>query len=88
MSWLEQAVPYPAPELLCPLLKRSAWSTISTPTVSLQAGIHPLMVSERLGHSTVGITLDTYSHVVPALEEEAATRFEDALREPVSAPVG
>ena len=32
------------------------------------------MVAERLGHSTIGITLDTYSHVMPALEEETAAR--------------
>ncbi len=30
------------------------------------------MVSERLGHSTVPITLDTYSHVIPALQTEVA----------------
>ncbi len=43
-------------------------------TLSLQAGIHPKVVSERLGHSTVSITLDTYSHAVPALEEAAAAK--------------
>ena len=30
------------------------------------------MISERLGHATVSITLDTYSHAIPALQEEAA----------------
>ena len=39
---------------------------------------HPKVVSERLGHSTVGITLDTYSHVLPHLQEEAARKI-DAL---------
>ena len=34
--------------------------------------IHPKVVSERLGHATVSITLDTYSHAIPALQEEAA----------------
>lgn len=43
-------------------------------TLALQAGIHPKVVSERLGHSNVSITLDTYSHAIPALEEEAATK--------------
>ena len=38
----------------------------------LQAGIHPKVVSERLGHATIGITLDTYSHAISALQEEAA----------------
>jgi integrase len=35
-------------------------------------GIHPKVVSERLGHATVSITLDTYSHAIPAMQEEAA----------------
>ncbi|HEY7254958.1 MAG TPA: hypothetical protein VIG37_31030 [Methylomirabilota bacterium] len=37
-----------------------------------QAGVHPKIVSERLGHSSISITLDTYSHAVPVLEESAA----------------
>jgi integrase len=41
-------------------------------TLALRAGIHPKVVSERLGHATVSITLDTYSHAVPAMQEEAA----------------
>jgi len=41
-------------------------------TLALQAGIHPKVVSERLGHATISITLDTYSHAIPALQEEAA----------------
>ena len=41
-------------------------------TLALQAGIHPKVVSERLGHATVSITLDTYSHAILALQEEAA----------------
>jgi integrase len=42
-------------------------------TLALRAGIHPKIVSERLGHATVSITLDTYSHAIPAMQEEAAT---------------
>ena len=41
-------------------------------TPALQAGIHPKVVSERLGHATISITLDTYSHAIPAMQEEAA----------------
>ena len=41
-------------------------------TLALQAGVHPKVVSERLGHATVAITLDTYSHAIPAMQEEAA----------------
>ena len=43
-------------------------------TLALQAGIHPKVVSERLGHSTISITLDVYSHAIPAMEEEAAAK--------------
>lgn len=43
-------------------------------TLALQAGIHPKVVSERLGHATVSITLDTYSHAIPAMEEAAAAK--------------
>ena len=41
-------------------------------TLALRAGIHPKVVSERLGHATISITLDTYSHAIPAMQEEAA----------------
>lgn len=45
----------------------------------LRAGTNPKVVSERLGHSSVAFTLDTYSHVVPTLQEEAAARFDRLL---------
>jgi integrase len=45
----------------------------------LNAGIHPKIVSERLGHASVSITLDTYSHVLPGLQEEAAVKFDKIL---------
>jgi integrase len=41
-------------------------------TLALQAGVHPKVVSERLGHSTVAFTLDVYSHAIPAMQEDAA----------------
>jgi integrase len=46
----------------------------------LAAGVHPKVASERLGHSKVGITLDLYSHVLPGMQEDAATRVDEALR--------
>jgi integrase len=49
-------------------------------TQLLRQGEHPKIVSERLGHATVEITLDTYSHVVPGLQEQAARRLDHALR--------
>ena len=47
----------------------------------LKAGVHPKIVQERLGHASIQITLDTYSHVAPGLQEAAAARF-DALVTP------
>ncbi len=41
-------------------------------TLGLRAGIHPKVMSERLGHATVGVTLDLYSHVTPSLDRDAA----------------
>ncbi len=44
-------------------------------TLALRAGIHLKVVRERLGHATISITLDTYSHAIPAMQEEAAARI-------------
>jgi integrase len=41
-------------------------------TLALQAGVHPKVVSERLGHATVALTLDVYSHAIPAMQQDAA----------------
>jgi integrase len=41
-------------------------------TVALGAGVHPKIVSERLGHATTAVTLDLYSHVTPTIDAEAA----------------
>lgn len=43
-------------------------------TLALQAGVHPKVVQERLGHATISITLDVYSHAIPAMQEEAASK--------------
>jgi integrase len=43
-------------------------------TLALQAGIHPKVVSERLGHASTGITLDIYSHVQHELDASAASK--------------
>jgi integrase len=43
-------------------------------TLALTAGVHPKVVSERLGHANVAITLDTYSHAIPAMQEDAAAK--------------
>jgi integrase len=41
-------------------------------TLALEAGVHPKVVQERLGHATIAITLDIYSHAIPAMQEDAA----------------
>jgi integrase len=51
-------------------------------TLMLREGVHPKVVSERLGHASVAITLDTYSHVLPGLQEQAASALDLALAEP------
>jgi hypothetical protein len=38
--------------------------------------VHPKIVSERLGHAWIGITLDTYFHVLPSMQTAAATAFD------------
>jgi integrase len=48
-------------------------------TLLLKRDIHPKIVSERLGHANIAITLDTYSHVMPGLQEKAAKCFDDIL---------
>ena len=47
-------------------------------TLLLAAGANPKVVSERLGHSGITLTLDTYSHVIPSMQKEAADQL-DAL---------
>ncbi len=49
-------------------------------TLLLKAGINPKIVSERLGHASIHITLDTYSHVLPGMQEEAVQRLEEMLQ--------
>jgi integrase len=44
-------------------------------TLALSSGVNPRIVSGRLGHSTVALTLDIYSHVLPQADQEAADRI-------------
>jgi integrase len=48
-------------------------------TLLLAANTHPKVVSERLGHSSIKITLDTYSHVLPTMQQEASDKLESML---------
>ena len=47
----------------------------------LRMNTHPKIVQERLGHSTISITLDTYSHSIPSLQREAADSFADQMNQ-------
>ncbi len=49
-------------------------------SLMLKSGVHAKVVSERLVHSTISITLDTYSHVLPGLQEAAADKLDDLLK--------
>ncbi|MDQ6944757.1 MAG: site-specific integrase [Actinomycetota bacterium] len=53
----------------------------TTASLLLEAGTHPKVVQDLLGHSTIQLTLDTYSHVTPALHQQAA-RTMDVLLSP------
>ena len=48
-------------------------------TLALMQGVHPKVVSDMLGHGTVGLTLDTYSHLLPAMPQQAAAAMDAIL---------
>ena len=70
-----------------PLLKRTKLPDIrfhdlrhTSATMLLSAGVHPKVVQERLGHAQISVTLDTYSHVLPSMQREAAEKFDEMLK--------
>jgi hypothetical protein len=58
----------------------------SVASILLARGVHPKVVSEMLGHSTIALTLDTYSHVIPSLQQEAASVVAAAVLDPALIP--
>jgi integrase len=48
-------------------------------TLMLQQGTNPKIVQERLGHSDISLTLNTYSHVLPSMQEETAEKLDELL---------
>ncbi len=69
-----------------PILKEAGLSGIrlydlrhSCATILMAAGENPKIVSERLGHSNINLTLDTYSHVLPNMQREATEKLERML---------
>jgi integrase len=74
-------------ELFDRLVKRSGLPRLtvhglrhSHATLALQAGVHPKVVQERLGHSSVAFTLDRYSHAIPAMQRDAAATVARLVR--------
>jgi integrase len=70
-----------------PLLKRAGLPEIrfhdlrhTCATLLLGRGVHPKLVQELLGHATIAMTLDTYSHFLPSMGDQTARAMEDALR--------
>jgi integrase len=49
-------------------------------TLMLSQGVNPKIAQERLGHSTISQTMDTYSHVLPDMQDKAAAALETVLR--------
>lgn len=67
-----------------PLLKKAGLPEIrfhdlrhTAATLLLGKGVHPKIVQERLGHSSITLTLDTYSHVMPSMQREAASKLDE-----------
>ncbi|HUY32879.1 MAG TPA: site-specific integrase [Pirellulales bacterium] len=70
-----------------PLLKLAGLPAIrfhdlrhTSATLLLGEGIHPKIVQERLGHSQISITLDTYSHVLPTMQRDAADKLDTMFK--------
>ena len=69
-----------------PLLREASLPNIrlydlrhTSATLALTVGVAPKVVSEQLGHASAAFTLDTYSHVLPHMQDEAAEKMEAAL---------
>jgi integrase len=77
------------------LLRRSFWPLLAkarlqrirfhdlrhtAATLMLQQGVHPKVVSELLGHSSIGLTLDVYSHVIPDMQQHAVAVMHALLK--------
>jgi len=78
-----------------PLLKRAKLPPIrfhdlrhTAATLLLAQGVHPKIVQERLGHSQVSLTLDTYSHILPGMGREAASKLDALLTQTAEEALG
>ena len=59
----------------------------SCATLLLSLGVHAKLVQETLGHSSYQLTMDTYSHMIPALRNEVADRMDEIFSVAVNAAV-
>jgi integrase len=80
---------------LYPLLRRAGLGRMrfhdlrhTAATLLLAQGVHPKKVQDLLGHSTIALTLDTYSHVLPNLQDEIAERMDGLFQRPRKQDVG
>jgi hypothetical protein len=61
------------------LVDRGSTNEHAYATRLLEASVHPKVVSEALGHSSVSFTMDTYQHLMPTMQETATQAIEKAL---------
>ena len=52
----------------------------SAATILLGMGVHPKIVQELLGHSTISMTMDIYSHVLPSMQQETMDKLDDLFK--------
>jgi integrase len=77
---------YVEPDRTTPLLKRTDLPRIrfhdlrhTCATLLLSKGTHPKIVQEMLGHANISMTMDTYSHILPDMQEKAVSAMDDVL---------
>lgn len=80
-TWFTRTTKRLAGEAGVPALTPHAAARHTWATLALSAGIPAKVVSERLGHSTVAITLDRYSHVVEGMDRDAAERVASLIEQ-------
>jgi integrase len=71
---------------LRPSRRGAAPSRTGVAAVLLAAGVPPRVLADRLGHSSTAVTTDTYQHVLPQLDHDAARRVADLVFAPLEAP--
>ena len=58
----------------------------ATPTIILAENVHPKIVQERLGHGSIAITMDIYSHLMPNMQGDAAKTVDGVMRAAIKKP--